>query len=82
MENNGTHRAWKTLNNMAAWEVRQFFLSSEHSMDMKTVNDNTVQSLTIYFLLTIFLGEVEGVVIELTHVDVRHPQQGRLKFLF
>ena len=33
------------------------------------------------FYLLFFQGEVKGVVIELAHVDVRHPQQGRLKFL-
>ena len=60
---------------------KTFFPSGEHSTDMKTVNDNTVQSLTIFFINYFFQGEVEGVVIELAHVDVRHPQQGRLKFL-
>ena len=59
---------------------KTFFPSSEHSTDiMKTVNDNTVaMSDYIYYFLQ---GEAEGIVIELAHVDVRHPQQGRLKFL-
>ena len=60
---------------------KTFFPSSEHSTDMKTVMTTQWQSLTIFFIKYFFQGEVEGVVIELAHVDVRHPQQGRLKFL-
>ena len=39
------------------------------------------QCLTICFIYYFFQGDVKDVVIELAHVDVRHPQQGRLKFL-
>ena len=61
---------------------KKFFPSSEHSTDiMKTVNDNTVAMSEYIFYLLFLQGEAEGIVIELAHVDVRHPQQGRLKFL-
>ena len=36
---------------------KTFFPSSEHSTDMKTVNDNTVQSLTIFFITIFFKGK-------------------------
>ena len=35
----------------------------------------------MFYLPFFFQGVVEGVVIEVANVDVRHPQQGRLKFL-
>ena len=59
---------------------KTFFPSSEHRTDMKTVSDNIV-AISDYIFYWQFQGKVEGVVIELAHVDVRHPQQGRLKFL-
>ena len=60
-----------------------FFSFSEPSTDiMKTENDNTVViSEYMFYLPFFFQGVVEGVVIEVANVDVRHPQQGRLKFL-
>ena len=67
---------------MVSWEVRHFFPSSEHSADiMKTVNDNIVAISDYIFYVYFFQGEAEGVVIELAHIDVSHPQQGRPKFL-
>ena len=60
---------------------KTFFPSSEHSTDMKTVNDNIVAISDYIFYVYFFQGEAEGVVIELAHIDVSHPQQGRLKFL-
>ena len=45
---------------------------------MKTENDNTVVISDYMFYLPFFF---QGVVIEVAHVDERHPQQGRLKFL-
>ena len=61
---------------------KTFFLFEEHSTDiMKTENDNTVAISDYMFYSIFFPGEVEGVVIEVANVDVRHSQQGRLKFL-
>ena len=60
---------------------KTFFPSSEHRTDMKTVSDNIVAISDYIFYVYFFQGEAEGVVIELAHIDVSHPQQGRLKFL-
>ena len=83
MENNWTNRAWKTLNNMAAWEVRQFFLleNTVRTSWKLWMNDNTVAISDDISYVYFLQGEAEGVVIEMAHIDVRHPQQGRLKFL-
>ena len=45
------------------------------------MNDNTVAISDDIFYVYFLQGEAEGVVIEMAHIDVRHPQQGRLKFL-
>ena len=47
----------------------------------KTAIDNIVAISDYIFYVYFFQGEAEGVVIELAHIDVSHPQQGRLKFL-
>ena len=61
---------------------KTFFPSSEHSTDItKTANDNIVAISDYIFYVYFFQGEAEGVVIELAHIDVSHPQQGRPKFL-
>ena len=60
---------------MVSWEVRHFFLL------VKTANDNIVAISDYIFYVYFFQGEAEGVVIELAHIDVSHPQQGRPKFL-
>ena len=57
MENNWTSRTWEILNNMVAWEVRHFFPSSEHSTDMKTVNDNKVAISDYILIFTFFKGK-------------------------
>ena len=45
------------------------------------MNDNTVAISDDIFYVYFLQGEAEGVVIEMAHIDVRHPQQGRLKFI-